>query len=729
MLDMINARSFKAASRAVSASALAAGLSTGAYAQSTEQPSTPNEIVVTADKREEKLTQVAAGISVVTASQLDNLHAASVADYLQFLPGVSLQSNGTAGRETISIRGVSPQGSGATTVTYIDEIAVGSASVLAEPSTYAIDINPADVQQIEVLKGPQGTLYGASSMGGVIKYVLKKPNLTRATADVSEEFSFPQGGTPSTNFRASASAPLVNDSLGLRVSGYYRGIGGWVDNIVDGAKDINNGHDRGVRAVLFWKPSDIVDFTLSALHQDSHANGFDSLDVDYSTGKHHWQGNEVARYAPETYDQTTSLITLETNVYTNIGAIVSASSFSRTNNQDTRDYTYLWEDYGLANADNDPGFYSGTHHTEKYTQELRFTSNRLGPFDFIVGGYFDREDVARTAFYGYYDRDAKGGEGQSLGIVDSASKLTEWAGFANATAHISRSLDVTAGIRHSQITQTFNAANSGLLFTGSDDVEENTQHFRENKNTYMGNIRWRPTDNILFYARVASGYRPGGGRTIPIGAPDGLADHYESDSLWNYEVGTKVSLLNNHLTIDADLFWIDWTNIQTYVTYGNVSVNGNGGKAVSKGAEAQITFQPIDGLNLSANGTYNKAYFTESTDSFSAGERIPNIPKFTWTVSASYDLAISDRWRATLGGDIGRRSTQIDSYLENYPGYTTANAYVNVHKGGTLFSIFIHNATNSTGYTGTQLEYSLIPLKTYSVTPPRTFGISASQHF
>jgi iron complex outermembrane recepter protein len=180
-----------------------------------------SEIIVTANKRAENLQNIGAGISVVTAERLDELHANSLQDYLQEVPGVNLQSFGAPGYGSLEIRGISPQSVGSTVSTYIDNIPVGGSSAVGENASFLPDLDPADVQRVEVLKGPQGTLYGASSLGGVIKYVTKQPSLTQTEANITEEFEQVDHGDYGGKVRASFSSPLT-DQVAVRVSGYYR---------------------------------------------------------------------------------------------------------------------------------------------------------------------------------------------------------------------------------------------------------------------------------------------------------------------------------------------------------------------------------------------------------------------------------------------------------------------------------------------------------------------------
>jgi len=238
-----------------------------APANSKEPSATLGTVIVTAEKRSEDIQNVPMSVGVIDASQLESMHATQLADYGAYIPGFTVINAGTPGQAMLGIRGISPLSAGATVATYIDETPIGSSSMYGSGSTEVLDLLPNDFQSVEVLRGPQGTLYGASALGGVVRYVTKAPDLNtpswRVGADV---FSTSGSGDLGVGGRAGFSTPLIADQLALGVSFARQNSPGYTDNVQTGEKDQDSFWQRAARATLLWKPSDDVSFTLSAIN-------------------------------------------------------------------------------------------------------------------------------------------------------------------------------------------------------------------------------------------------------------------------------------------------------------------------------------------------------------------------------------------------------------------------------------------------------------------------------
>ncbi|MEP6908477.1 MAG: TonB-dependent receptor plug domain-containing protein, partial [Pseudoxanthomonas sp.] len=225
-----------------------------------------DRVVVTANKRVENIRDVAASISVISERQLENIGASSLADYAALIPGLQVQDNGTPGQTSVSLRGISALSSSATVATYIDEVPVGSSGIYQGANTLMLDVLPYDISRVEVLRGPQGTLYGAGAIGGLLKYVTRAPETSGDELRLGFGLRTVQDGSQAWNTRFGASVPLQEDRLGLRVSFARNGLPGYTDNVIDGREDINDSEQIGARAALFWD-GDAFDLNLSMLHQ------------------------------------------------------------------------------------------------------------------------------------------------------------------------------------------------------------------------------------------------------------------------------------------------------------------------------------------------------------------------------------------------------------------------------------------------------------------------------
>jgi outer membrane receptor protein involved in Fe transport len=235
--------------------------------------------------------------------------------------------------------------------------------------------------------------------------------------------------------------------------------------------------------------------------------------------------------------------------------------------------------------------------------------------------------------------------------------------------------------------------------------------------------------------RAASGYRPGGARSVPPAAPAGTVPYYKSDSIWSYEAGVKVHALDGRLTLDADAFRIDWSKIQTLVFFGFFNTVGNAGKAKSQGGEIQGSLEPVKGLVLSANAAYTDAQYTEDSPEVNVvkGERVSYVPKWTASAGLDYSWALSERLKAHIGGDYDYKSSVIDNGAELYriPGYATANLRAGIETDRHFaVDLYVKNVTDKRAITGTEQGFfSFFNPFVVTVNEPRSYGISFSQKF
>jgi iron complex outermembrane recepter protein len=691
------------------------------------------EIIVTANKRTENLQSIGAGISVVSDQRLDELAANSLSDYIQDLPGVSLQSFGAAGNGSIEIRGISPQSVGATVSTYIDDIPVGGSSAVGESAEFLPDLDPADIQRVEVLKGPQGTLYGASSLGGVIKYVTKQPSLTQPEATITEQFEGVDHGDYGGKIRASASTPL-SDQFAVRVSGYYRWIPGYIDDVGVGGPNVNRGYDWGIRGTALWKPLSDLTVNLNGMQQITQQNGYNTVDLNSATLQPLYGQLSQLRYTPESLSYRTNLYSAEVNYTQPYGNFLSASSFNSiqpTQIADETPYLLGFPNGSTTIGPDNPLGAAGHHDDRQETEELRFTSNRLDNVEFLVGGFYQHESL--TDGFSFYQYQAGGRVPDttvpSLGGSERGGTLWEAAGFLNATYYIVPTLDVTLGYRYSEISQHRVSSTTGPIY-GANFDDLSTQ---QSADSYLAGARWHITDDILFYLRAASGYRPGGARSPLPGGPPNFPLYYTSDKIWSYETGFKTTWLDGRLTWDTDVFWINWDNIQALVTIGAFDTDGNGGHALSRGVETQATYVPVKGLTLRGNFSYTDAFFKYADAGVlvtAPGQRLFLVPELQGSVSGDYSWPIGN-YQGTVGADWSYTGNQYDVSNFLLPSYSLVNARAGVKWNNDTFNFYIKNVADKRTIVGDAIGYypAYYSLYTVVVNQPRTFGISFTQRF
>jgi outer membrane receptor protein involved in Fe transport len=316
--------------------------------------------------------------------------------------------------------------------------------------------------------------------------------------------------------------------------------------------------------------------------------------------------------------------------------------------------------------------------------------------------------------------------------IYQTDSVREYAGFANASYYFLPNLWLSAGYRYSSVTTEDTQQNSGFLNFPPDPALIQTQAYSDkgDKGTYLGSLSYKPLDNMLLYARAASGYRPGGTRPIPPGAPADFSTTYQSDTLWNYEAGVKGRWLDGRLTANADGYWIDWTDIQQYVLVNSFTVTGNGGKARSRGVEASMTAEPVKGLDLTADFTSTDARFLEANPALNIlqGQRLPYTGKWTSGVTANYSVPVIAGWNGFVGGDFQYKSASItiDRFKED--GYALLGLHAGARTSSLTVTAYVRNLTGQWRIVSAASSATQFPFEAL-VTEPRTIGVSVSQSF
>ncbi len=708
----------------------AGGAARASQQEEEQNASSLSEIIVTASRRAEALSRVGSAVSAISGDELLERSADSLQDYVAFMPGVTLTSQGAAGYGVVAIRGIAPQGNAASTATYIDEIPVGASGATTRADLFTADLDPEDLQRVEVLKGPQGTLYGASSMGGVIKYVTRDPSLTTTQLTLSEDGNYVEHGSAGAKLRGAFSAPLIDGILGIRVSGYYRHDPGFVDDIGLQGGGVGRSNDSGGRLALLYKPNDAFSIKLGAIVQESRQIGLSVVDTNTANFQPAYGAYDQLRYEREGFNESTRLYSAEIHYHFGAFDLLSATGYSQIYPTGLADDTLAFQAYGLGPVSPANPAQDVSHDdTEKFTQEFRLTSGRLGIAEFMLGAFYQHEkdefsfvdSLTLTPRVNFAFRGASG-------------TLSEYAGFGDATLYFSPKFDLTLGYRYSRFEQDQSEPHSGELYNPVDPnaVSVTSQSFSEGPSTYLVAARYHFNEELLFYARAASGYRPGGGRALPPGTPPSFADSYTSDKLWSYEVGEKYKGWNGRLTADADAFYIDWTNIQSAQPIPGTPfvVNGNSGAAHIRGVELQTALVPVKGVTVGVNGAYTDAIYTETVPGVvNAGDTLTYVPKFAGSAYAQYTKPVRDGWNAVVQGDYRYDGYRVDTYRVPLPGYGVWDTRVGVQNDHWQVNFYVKNLSDKYGRAGSNGGGGA-PLPYYFVIEtPRTFGVSLIERF
>jgi outer membrane receptor protein involved in Fe transport len=702
-----------------------------------------NSIVVTAQKREQELIDVPQSVSVVSGATLERQQAITFQDYAKLIPGLQLEQS-NPGEARIVLRGINTGGVASTVSTYIDETPFGSSSGQNNGAILAGEFDTFDIARIEVLRGPQGTLYGASSLGGVVKFVTNLPGTDAFEGRVRGTVETTEGGDLSYMGQAMLNVPL-SDKIAVRGSGFYRSYGGYVDSIGTGGSDvaenINGSKSYGGRISALFAPSETLSVRLSAVLQDFDSDGASVVDVDPATLAPLYGRLTQSQFVPEFTSVKYRLYNGTINLDLGAAELLSSTSYAI---QDVTLRDDLTTAYGAAlGVPSDIGMAQMTNLT-KWTQELRLQSLAAGTFEWLIGGYYTHE---------------KGGIFQRIDLftpgtltVDPAmpqvadifttSTYEEYAAFGNATVHIGPRFDITLGGRYSHNEQFADQGGTGLLAPPALASRSSEDVF-----TWSGSAKYKLSDHAAIYVRVAKGFRPGGPNLLPPGVPAGTPLAYKSDSLISYEIGVKAQTADDSFSIDAAAFRIDWTDIQLFTVINGFGLNANGGKAKSEGFEFTATLRPTRGFVVAFNGAYTRARLTTDTDpnvGGLAGDRLPFTPKFNWNVNVDYSWSLGGETEAFVGASLRSLSEQRANFDAGFgaafgldrptvPAYEVVDLRAGVDFGRFTLDVFANNLADSRGMTdvstGGGLPVAPNGAITTGIVRPRTFGITLGAGF
>ncbi|WP_374470211.1 TonB-dependent receptor [Phenylobacterium sp.] len=734
----------------LAASAAAAALLTANAAMAQSSSVAVEEVVVTAQKREQALIDVPQSISVVSGAALENLQAVTFSDYLKLVPGLQAVQT-TPGNARLVIRGVNTGGVASTVAVYMDETPFGSSTGLANGAILAGDFDTFDVGRVEVLRGPQGTFYGANALGGVLKFVTNEPRFDRYEFRVRGNAEGVKGGEASYGAAAVVNVPL-GDTLAFRASGSYRQNGGFIDSIgtagSDLAKDINDSRSYGGRASLLFEPNDRLSLRLSAVVQNIEADAPTVVEADPTTLEPLYGRYSQSQFIPQFRDTRYRVYNATAGYDLGFADLLSSTSYSTQKQHFRDDLTFNLS--GLVEAIfGTPNEFLQMQDTnlEKFTQEVRLSSKETGPFEWLVGVYYNKEDgLIDQQFVAVQPGTFTEVSGLPLlGVARLPSDYEEIAGFANVTLHLGDRLHVDVGGRYSRNEQSATQTADGVLAGGAMTFSSSSS---EKVFTYSVAPRLDLTDNASLYARVAKGFRPGGPNVVPPNAPPSVPRSYDSDSVMSYEVGLKAQTADRRASLDVALFHIDWKDIQLFASVNGFGVNVNGGGATSQGAEFNATVRPLEGLTVALNGAYTKAQLEDDTDPLVGGldgDSLPFTPEFSVGLNVDYEWALSSTMDAFVGASARHLSSQsaaFDSAFRTAFGrqrridaYEVIDLRVGVDLGRVVVEAYAKNIGDAEGLVSSDSPTANgLPVYPASavgvgVIRPRTIGVSVTAEF
>jgi len=631
------------------------------------------EVVVTATRRSERLQDVPISVLALSQEQMDAQGLKNIDDLSRLSPGLSFQRNGIANAyndegSDINIRGIDSAAGTSTTGIYIDDTPVQTRHI----SFGNVNAFPAlsDLDRVEVLRGPQGTLFGAGAEGGVVRFITPEPDLGKTTGYARADGAITDGGAPSYEGGVAISAPLIEDVLAFRLSVSYRRDGGWVDRvgytlspsafvplptpIYSNTTDPNANWQETTTARLAvkWKVNDALEITPSIYYQRLQINDTSAYWIPLSNPSQNVYRNGNAGTNSSTDPFTLSAIKLKWDL--GGASLFSNTSFYDRNQNATSDYTQFLRatvsSFGiLPNTFPAPGDNGHTplQDTQRnFYQEIRLASNDTDARFLWSGGLFyshlkeniaediidptlNQEIIDYTSFFpgGPYPFCAPnvpalacpGGRILHAPVQEVVDK--QIAVFGEASFKLTDTFKATAGLRVSKLDYAGSVLVTGpLLGTTINTPSSGT----EKPVTPKAVLSWQPDRDDLVYISASKGFRPGG-PNVPVGptcggnlAALGLTEvpgQYGSDSLWSYEIGSKNTFFNHMLQIDASLFYIDWNGIQqnVYLPGCGQQYTANLGKAKSEGGDIEVLYRPIDVLTFDLTAAYTDARLTKTS--------------------------------------------------------------------------------------------------------------------
>jgi iron complex outermembrane receptor protein len=714
-------------------------------AQSTDQ--TPDgkatqlqEVVVTAQKKTENLMDVPVPVSVINVQSLLDTGQLRLEDYYTQVPGLTVTPS-AYGVPQLSIRGITTGGYVNPSVGItVDDVPYGSSSAIASGQEVT-NFDPGDLQRVEVLRGPQGTLYGASSLGGVLKYVTIDPSLTAVSGQVQVGTDdVYNGGNLGYSVRGAVNVPL-DDTLAIYASTFYRTDPGYIDDVLTGQTHVDRAWVDGGFFKGLWQPSEAVSLRVTALVQDFWSNGISEA----YTGLGDLQQSAV--WGSGVHSRQTQAYSATLTAKLGSVDLTAVSGYSIRRFSEWYDYTsvfgtYTQQQFGVTGT---PVLATGT--TYRFTQEIRLTGS-IGPkLEWLFGGYYNHENSP-----------ANGGQwavvpttGQVVGQWvqwNYPSTYEEYAAFGDLTFHFTDRFDVQLGGRESTDRQTYSEYDVGPyvpLFEDSPSpfVYPEVQT-KDSSFTYLVTPQFKLSPDSMVYARVASGYRPGGPNVQSSAILVSRA--YNPDTTRNYEIGIKAEVLDHRLLLDASVYYIQWKDIQLQLInpINGIFYYANGSEAKSQGLELSAQAKPLTGLSITGWIAWNDARLTESMPPASAavgaaGDRLPYSEPFSGNLSLEQRFPLTALIRGATGyvggavSYVGNRLGQFASvYLipperQDLPGYTKIDLRAGVDYDTWRLTLYVNNVADTRSVLDGGLD--LVPTNAFIYIQPRTVGMTVSKTF
>lgn len=698
------------------------------------------EITVTATRRETRLQSAPPAVHAISDEELRRAGVLNFADYARTVPGLTFTDGGTGG-EKQTIRGISISpwfeiNSG--TAVHFNEVPLTSPGGTTGPP-FNPDPSLIDIERIEVLRGPQGTLFGAGSMGGAIRIISKAPDPRESTAEAGVALSSTTDGEIGYGLYGIVNAPAGNNGAALRAVLYQDDLGGFIDNVASGGDDVNNRRTRGARLTGSARVADGASVTAYVLYQDRHSGGLTHEEPLLGERKQDRSGEEIA-------DEWLNY-SVKVDLDFDWGQLMSSTSYLDRSVDTTADVSFfLRAFFGL---DGQLNVINGEEIGE-FVQEVRLVSDAEDGRGWIAGVFYQdtRQDISQDFPSPGFDGLTGGlasmfGPPDNLFVRRETYSLRQLALYGEVSHRLTDRAELLAGARWYDIDRHYTANNTGLLFVMGQQQE--AQSAGDSGVIPTIAMSYRAGDEWSLFGRASTGFRPGG--TNPRGPVSSAAcalelqelgfaeppTGYASDDVVSYEIGARYSAVDGRTRLNAAFYHVDWSDMQTqkFLNCGAGFVE-NAGDADSDGVELELVTLPHDNVEVFVSGSYTRAELSEDVPNLGGvtGDRLPGVPRLAARAAVEFAYPALDSgamlWRADLQY-VGDSYMGFDrSTSRRLPAHWIMNASATVLRDGWSATLFIDNAADETAaifINDNVLGEWQTPIR------PRTFGLRLNWQF
>jgi iron complex outermembrane recepter protein len=744
-------------------SALAQTAQAAAVPKQTQTVSMLNEIIVTASRRRETLQATPISITAYSGAELAANGVGSIQTVGYETPGVSERNSGP-GQTEFEMRGIASSGGTSPTVGfYLDDVPL-TPPADAVMGKVVVDPNLYDLDRVEVLRGPQGTLYGAGSMGGTIRLITNAPDPTSFASSVNLDTSDTQGGGLNWGGNAMVNLP-VNDKVAVRLVGTDEYTNGWIDRIVlspfpletnggltrgnvtsapvqQDYRNVNNERIQGARATMLIDATDGLTITPSVFYQRITEGGLSYADDPPGVSDEaHYQPYNI----PEPYSDSFTLYSLNVkqrfsgfDLTSVTGEYIRHTSMNQDSAEATQDF--FESVIGIPDLPYSavgPFVTIATDESRQFTEEIRLTSNTSGPLQWLLGGFyqdFNSTDDVFTNTPGPIVDEIFGIP--SLYDIGIPTNYKQFAGFTEESYKFTDDLKLTAGVRYYSYRIRELLSESGALPNGS--LIPTIFNLPANKSGESPkiNLSYMPSDDLTLYAQAVKGFRPGGGNTpAPYACPSNPLQ-YGPDSVWDYEAGEKGRLFGDRLIVNSAGYYERWSGIQQSVAeICGASYTANAGTADVYGGEFEVSGRITDHVTVTNRAGYTHARIVQTVPggTFFVGEKVQDVPSFTNSTSLALSIPVADETEfvARASNVFVGSMTDVSYAINEVPSHDIVNLRVGLDWDRADVALYLNNAGNTHAILGNTnaLSFNVATFNRVATNQPRTVGLDINYFF